>query len=309
MNEKEEIQVAAFYKFVKLVDLSALKSNLLACCVAHEVKGTILLAAEGINGTIAGTRTAISAVLSLLRADPRFVDLEEKESYTDALPFYRMKVRLKKEIVTLGAPGVEPNEQVGTYVHPEDWNDLISRPDVILVDTRNSYEVAIGTFAGALNPNIARFRQFPTYVRQRLSGEKRKKIAMFCTGGIRCEKATSFLLGQGFETVYHLKGGILKYLETVPQEQSRWRGECFVFDNRVAVGHGLRAGTYALCRGCRHPVSKQDTSSPQYREGVCCPNCFGTLSPAQRASREERQKQVTLSRGRNEQHIGVSVKR
>src|SRR6476469_2551950 len=242
-----EIVVPALYKFVSLPDFAEKKDPLLAYCLAQNIKGTLLLAQEGINGTIAGSRAAVDAVLSFLRTDPRLADLEHKESYTDIPPFDRMKVRLKKEIVPLGVPEVDPNQKVGTYVTPEEWNQLISDPEVVLIDTRNDYEVQIGTFQGACNPQTASFREFPDYVRQNLDPQKHKKVAMFCTGGIRCEKASSYMLEQGFEEVYHLKGGILKYLEAVPAEESLWSGECFVFDQRVAVGHGLSLGSHVLC--------------------------------------------------------------
>ncbi len=231
--------VAALYKFVDLPDYADLRAPLRAIMDAHKVKGTLLLAREGVNGTIAGSRDGIDAVLAHLRSDPRLADLEHKESYCDAQPFLRAKVRLKKEIVTLGVPGVDPNARVGTYIDPKDWNALIADPDVILIDTRNDYEVAIGTFEGAIDPKTASFGEFPEYVRANLDPRTHKKVAMFCTGGIRCEKASSFMLQEGFEEVFHLKGGILKYLEEIPAEQSRWRGECFVFDERVALGHGL----------------------------------------------------------------------
>ncbi|MEQ1837053.1 MAG: rhodanese-related sulfurtransferase, partial [Candidatus Nitrotoga sp.] len=241
------IVVAALYKFAELVDYREMQPRLQDFCVAQKINGTILLAAEGINGTVAGSRAGIDALLAFLRADTRLADLEHKESFADTPPFDRMKVRLKKEIVTLGVAGVDPNKKVGTYVAPEDWNELIADPDVVLVDTRNAYEYDIGTFQGALNPHTTTFRQFPAYVKNNLDPAKHKKIAMFCTGGIRCEKASAYMLEQGFEEVYHLQGGILKYLETVPVEQSKWQGECFVFDQRIAVGQGLELGTHEQC--------------------------------------------------------------
>ena len=234
------IIVAALYKFAGLPDYRELQSHLLDFCVAHELKGTLLLAPEGINGTVAGTRTGVDALISLLRCDPRFVDMEHKESSAHEMPFGKMKVRIKKEIVTLGVAGVDPNEKVGTYVTPEDWNALISNPDVLLIDTRNSYEYAVGTFRGAVDPCTTTFREFPAYVSEHLNSAKHKKVALFCTGGIRCEKATSFMRAQGFEEIYHLQGGILKYLEKIPAEKSLWHGECFVFDQRVGLGHGLK---------------------------------------------------------------------
>ncbi|MBD1880917.1 MULTISPECIES: rhodanese-related sulfurtransferase [unclassified Coleofasciculus] len=265
--------VVAFYKFVKLPDFADKQDPLLSHCKRQGIRGTILLAAEGINGTIAGSREAIDSVLSFLRSDPRLVDLEHKESYADSPPFDRMKVRLKKEIVTLGLPEIDPSDRVGTYVSPQAWNELISDPEVTIIDTRNDYEVTIGTFKRAQNPKTASFRQFPTYVRNNLDPSKHKKVALFCTGGIRCEKATSFMMAQGFQEVYHLKGGILKYLEEVPPEDSLWQGECFVFDQRVAVREGLEIGTHEMCPRCGHPISEADQTSPDYQQGICCPYC------------------------------------
>lgn len=267
--------VATFYKFIKLPDFAEKRDSLLACCQAQEIKGTILLAAEGINGTIAGSRQAIDAVLSVLRSDPRLADLEHKESHADSPPFDRIKVRLKKEIVTIGLPEIDPSDRVGTYVSPKEWNALISDPEVTLIDTRNDYEVGIGTFKGAQNPKTASFRQFPDYVLNHLDPNQHKKVALFCTGGIRCEKASSFMKAQGFQEVYHLKGGILKYLEEVPEDESLWQGECFVFDQRIAVTHGLALGTHEMCRNCGHPISESDKTSPDYQEGISCPYCLG----------------------------------
>ena len=303
------IVVAAFYQFAPLPDFAALQTPLQAVCDLHRIQGTLLLADEGVNGTIAGSRAGIDAVLAFLRSDPRLAQLEHKESYTDAMPFYRMKVRLKKEIVTLGVPGVDPNKQVGRYVKAEDWNALITDPEVVVLDTRNQYEFEIGSFQGARNPGTETFREFPRYVREHIDPAKHKKVAMFCTGGIRCEKASSYLLSQGFEEVYHLQGGILKYLEQVPVEQSLWRGECFVFDQRVAVGHGLTQGSYDLCHGCRQPITVADMESPHYRAGICCARCFDTQTPQQRASAEERQKQMRLAEQRHSLHIGARFKK
>ena len=271
--------VVTFYKFVKLPDFAEKRDSLLSQCEAQGIKGTILLAAEGINGTIAGSRQAIDSVLSFLRSDPRLVDLEHKESYADSPPFDRMKVRLKKEIVTLGLPQIDPSDRVGTYVSPKEWNALISDPEVTIIDTRNDYEVSIGSFKGAQNPKTASFRQFPDYVRSDLDPSKHKKVALFCTGGIRCEKATSFMMAQGFQEVYHLKGGILKYLEEITPEESFWEGECFVFDQRVALREGLEIGTHEMCPGCGHPISETDKTSPHYQEGVSCPYCCDRLTP------------------------------
>jgi UPF0176 protein len=294
---------AALYKFVELPDFAALQPNIHAACAAHHIKGTILLAREGINGTIAGLPVDIHAVLDYLRQDPRFADLEHKESYADTHPFYRMKVKLKKEIVTMGVPSVNPNNTVGTYVKPEDWNALISDPDVILLDTRNDYEVHIGTFKGAADPKTKTFREFPEYVAQNLDKTKHKKVAMFCTGGIRCEKASSYMLEQGFDEVYHLQGGILKYLETVPEAESLWQGECFVFDQRVAVKHGLEVGEYDQCYACRMPLSSDELKSPQYTAGISCPHCYDKTSEEKKAALTERQKQVILAKKRGKAHI------
>ncbi len=301
--------VAALYKFAKLPDYQTIQPKLLETCVRLGIKGTLLLAEEGINGTVAGTREAIDQMLAYIKADPRLADLEHKESYAIEMPFYRMKVRLKKEIVTMGVPDIDPNKVVGTYVAPEDWNALISDPDVILIDTRNDYEYDIGTFKGAVDPHTTTFREFPEYVAQNLDPNKHKKVAMFCTGGIRCEKASAFMVQQGFAEVYHLQGGILKYLETVPEEKSLWQGECFVFDQRVAVRHGLEIGDYDQCHACRHPLSPEEMQSPQYQAGVSCPYCHDKLSPEKRASVLERQKQVALAKKRGEEHIGKYLAR
>jgi UPF0176 protein len=296
--------VAALYKFADLPDFQAMIPPLKALCDRHGVKGTLLLASEGINGTIAGSREGIDAVLKSLRSDKRLGDLEHKESFAAEQPFYRMKVRPKKEIVTLGVPGVDPNKKVGTYVAPEDWNDLIADPDVIVVDTRNDYEYEVGTFRRALNPHTETFRQFPDFVKKNLDPAQHKKVAMFCTGGIRCEKASSYMLEQGFEKVYHLQGGILKYLEKVKPQESLWDGECFVFDNRVAVKHGLEEGDTDLCHGCRHPLFPLDKVSPKYAAGVTCPYCFDGASPKRVNRASERQRQIMIAKQRNQKHIG-----
>lgn len=288
--------VATFYKFVRLPDFAVLQSPLLSHCQSHSIKGTILLAAEGINGTLAGSREAVDSVISYLRADPRLADLEHKESSADTQPFDRLKVRLKKEIVTLGLPEIDPNDRVGTYVTPQEWNKLISDPEVTIVDTRNDYEVTIGTFKGAHNPQTSSFREFPAYVRHNLNPNQHKKVALFCTGGIRCEKATSFMLAQGFSQVYHLKGGILKYLEEVPTKESLWEGECFVFDQRIAVKHGLELGDYEMCLSCGHPISEHDKTSPHYEEGIFCPYCFDRLTTEKRARQEARMQQIKLGK-------------
>ncbi len=304
---------ATLYKFVSLPDYKALQAPILAECQKHNIKGTLLLAEEGINGTIAGLPDDVHKVLDYLRQDPvfkqRLANLEHKESYADEHPFYRMKVKLKKEIVTMGVPSVNPNNTVGTYVKPEEWNALISDPDVVLLDTRNDYEVHIGTFKGAVDPKTTTFREFPKFVEQNLDKTKNKKVAMFCTGGIRCEKASSFMKEQGFEEVYHLQGGILKYLETVPEAQSLWQGECFVFDQRVAVKHGLEVGDYDQCYACRMPLSQEEMQSPQYVAGISCPHCYDKVSEEKRAALTERQKQVILAKQRGEAHIGDKQKK
>jgi len=299
------VLTAAFYKFVELTDFESLKEPLQAFCEAQAVKGTILLAQEGINGTIAGESQKVHAVLNNLRRDPRLVDLVHKESGARAMPFYRMKVRLKREIVTLGVPGVSPTKMAGTYVKPEEWNRMLNDPSVVFVDVRNDYEVRLGTFKGALNPNTKSFSELPDWVSQQASLREKPKVAMFCTGGIRCEKSTAFLRAQGFPEVYHLEGGILKYLETVPAEQSRWEGQCFVFDERVSVGQGLRPGNYELCRSCRQPLGDAERASPLFVRGVSCANCHGSKSEEKEAGMRERQRQVEIAKRRNSSHIGV----
>ncbi len=301
------VVVSALYHFVTLDDYKALREPLLNIMLNNGVKGTLLLAAEGINGTVAGSREGIDNLLAWIRSDTRLKDVRTKESYDDHMPFYRTRVKLKKEIVTMGVEGINPNHVVGTYVKPEEWNDLISDPDVLLVDTRNDYEVAIGTFKDAVNPETETFRQFPDYVKKNLEPAKHKKVAMFCTGGIRCEKSTAFLKQQGFEEVYHLQGGILKYLETIPEEESLWQGECFVFDNRVSVDHKLEKGSYDQCHACRLPITAEDKQSPLYEKGVSCPHCFDKKTERQRNRFAERERQVQLARSRGESHIGGDV--
>jgi UPF0176 protein len=304
---------AALYKFVSLPDFKSFQAPILEACLSNNIKGTLLLAEEGINGTIAGLPKDIHNLLHFLRSDAifenRFDDLEHKESFASEHPFYRMKVKLKKEIVALGVPGVSPTKKVGTYVKPEDWNALISDPDVILIDTRNDYEVDIGTFKGAIDPKTTTFREFPEYVAEHFDKTKHKKVAMFCTGGIRCEKASSYMMDQGFEEVYHLQGGILKYLEIVPESESMWEGECFVFDQRVAVKHNLEVGEFDQCYACRHPLSPAEMQSPQYTAGISCPYCYDKISEEKRASLTERQKQVILAKKRGEVHIGEIQKK
>jgi UPF0176 protein len=300
---------AALYKFVSLPDFKDLREPLLAFCEANDITGTLLLAEEGINGTIAGMEENVRRVLKFLREDEifkgRLGDLEHKESWTEKKPFYRLKVRLKKEIVTLGVPEVKPSEMAGTYVKPEDWNALITDPDVILVDTRNDYEVAIGTFKGAINPHTNSFSELPEWVKNEASLKAKPKVAMFCTGGIRCEKSTAYLRSQGFDEVYHLQGGILKYLETIPAEQSLWEGECFVFDERVSVGHGLVPGNYEFCRACRHPLSPEERQSPLFEQGISCPHCHGKVSEEKKRALAERQHQIELAKQRKQVHVGA----
>jgi UPF0176 protein len=300
-----DIVVAALYRFVTLDNYREMREPLLDVCIAQEVKGTLLLANEGINGTIAGSREGIDRVLAYLRADPRLAELEHKESFDQSMPFYRMKVKLKREIVTMGVEGIDPNLVVGTYVKAADWNDIVNDPDVLLIDTRNDYECSIGTFKGAVDPHTTSFRDFPTYVRENLDPGRQKKVAMFCTGGIRCEKASAFMLQEGYEEVYHLQGGILKYLEEVPEADSTWQGDCFVFDNRVAVNHQLEKGHYDQCYGCRMPITEEDKQSPLYCKGVCCPHCHDRLTPEQFERFSERQKQMELAAARGEHHVGA----
>ncbi|MEM6670717.1 MAG: rhodanese-related sulfurtransferase [Pseudomonadota bacterium] len=290
--------VAALYKFVPLPDYVALRERVRREAEAHNLTGSLLLAEEGVNGTIAGEPGQLRHFLGWLRTDARLADLEWKESWASHPPFGRLKVRLKREIVSMGAPDIVSNESVGAYVEPEDWNDLISQPDVVVVDTRNDYEVAIGQFEGAVDPKTATFRDFPAWAQEASALANKPRVAMYCTGGIRCEKATAYLRAQGFEEVHHLRGGILKYLETVPPEQSLWRGECFVFDERVAVGHGLREGPYELCRGCRRPISPEDKLRSDYEAGVSCHWCADEITDEQREGRRERQRQIALTTAR-----------
>jgi len=296
--------VAALYHFTRFADPAALQPPLLDLCKSRGVMGTLLLAKEGINGTIAGDREGIDAVLAHIRGLPGCADLDWKESTATVAPFHRMKVRLKKEIVTMGQPDVDPVARVGNYVDPADWNDLISAPDVAVIDTRNDYEVAIGTFEGAVDPETKSFGEFPAWWEKNKQRFHNKKIAMFCTGGIRCEKSTNYLMGQGVEDVYHLKGGILKYLEVVPQEDSKWDGECFVFDARVSVGHGLEEGPHSLCHACRRPLRPEDRTHPAFEQGVSCHQCIDETTDADKGRFRERQKQMMLARERGTHHIG-----
>ena len=303
------VVVVALYKFVTLKDYIAMRKHLFQAMVDNGIKGTLLIAEEGINGTISGSREGIDGLMAWLKNDARMLDIDHKESYCDGHPFYRTKARIKKEIVTLGVEGVDPNRKVGTYVDPKDWNELISDPQVLLIDTRNDYEVSIGTFQGAVNPKISSFREFPEYIKANFDPAEYKKVAMFCTGGIRCEKASSYMLSEGFDAVYHLKGGILRYLEKVPQEETKWQRDCFVFDNRVTVRHDLSEGDYDQCHTCRTPVSIKDRVSEHYVSGISCPYCWDNITEKTRRRAIERQKQIKLSKARNMPHpIGINYK-
>ena len=302
-----DVVVCALYRFVTLKNYAELRQPLLELLHQQAVRGTLLLAEEGINGTIAGSRAGIDAVLVWLRADPRLAELDCKESLADQLPFKRSRVKLKKEIVTMGVTGIDPTGVVGTYVEPQDWNALIADPDVLVIDTRNDYEYQVGTFNHAINPETASFREFPAYAQREIIPEEPKKVAMFCTGGIRCEKSTAYLKEQGVDEVYHLKGGILNYLEKIPEAESLWQGECFVFDDRVTVNHALEAGDYDQCYACRLPITEDDKRSAHYISGVSCPHCYGSISEAQKQRFAEREKQMALARERGEEHIGGDV--
>lgn len=306
MTETPSITVAALYQFTPFDDPAAIREPLLALCEEVGIKGTLLLAKEGINGTIAGGENAIQQVLEHIRALPGCASLDVKFSHASEMPFHRMKVRMKREIVTMGEPDIDPRASVGRYVDPHDWNALISDPDTVVIDTRNDYEVAVGTFKGAVDPHTTSFREFPAWFREHRDEllDGKKKVAMFCTGGIRCEKSTSFLRKEGIEEVYHLKGGVLRYLEEMPKEDSTWDGECFVFDERVTVRHGLEQGDYGLCRACRRPVDAEDMASEDFVEGVSCPYCIEERTDEQRARYAERQRQEELARKRGEHHVG-----
>jgi UPF0176 protein len=308
MKDIPLIKVAALYRFVAFETPATLQPLILAECNIRGIKGTILLAHEGINGTVAGKPDAIDELVAHLRTLPGCDHLDVKFSHAEQMPFYRMKVRVKKEIVTLGVVGIDPKREVGTYVQPEDWNALISDPDTVLIDTRNDYEVAIGTFEGAVDPKTKSFSEFPAWFRENRDdlAAGKTKFAMFCTGGIRCEKSTAFLKTEGIDEVYHLEGGILRYLETVPETESKWQGECFVFDERVSVKHGLELGSMELCHACRRPISQDDKASEHFIEGVSCPACYATRSAEDRARFAERQKQIALAKTRGKQHIGVN---
>lgn len=302
------LKVAALYHFCRFDDPAALQGPLQVVCREESITGTLLLAHEGINGTVAGTTGGIDRLVEYVRGLPGCRGLEVKYSSARERPFARMKVRLKKEIVTMGKPDVDPRAQVGHYVEPEEWNELIQSPDVAVIDTRNDYEVAIGSFEGAVDPETATFREFPEWWNKHKHRFHNKRIAMFCTGGIRCEKSTNWLLQQGVEDVYHLKGGILKYLETVPEEQSLWQGDCFVFDGRVSVGHGLREGPHELCHACRRPILPEDRNRPEYEEGVSCHLCIDETSDEDKTRFRERQKQIALAKARGEAHLKADVK-
>ncbi|MFK8010515.1 MAG: rhodanese-related sulfurtransferase [Marinicellaceae bacterium] len=305
--KKQQIVVTALYHFVRLENYKDLRQPLLDIMLSNNIRGTLLLAAEGINGTIAGLESDTQTVLDWLKEDPRLSGFDSKQSFTSEMPFYRTKVKIKKEIVTMGVEGIDPNLKVGRYVKPENWNALISDPETLLIDTRNDYEYQIGSFKNAVNPNTDTFREFPKYVEQNLDPKKHKKVAMFCTGGIRCEKSTAFLMEQGFEEVFHLQGGILKYLEQVPKNKTMWQGECFVFDNRVAVNHDLEKGQYEQCYACRYPITSEEMESELYEEGVSCPHCFDKVTDQQKQRFAEREKQILLAKERGEEHIGATV--
>ncbi|MGB5716331.1 MAG: rhodanese-related sulfurtransferase [Gammaproteobacteria bacterium] len=299
-----EIVVCALYKFVSLENYRALQAPLRQFMQDHHVRGTLILADEGINGTVAASRQGVDALLNWLRQDSRLADLDCKESFTDTLPFKRAKVKIRKEIVTLGVPGIDPRHSVGTYLDPTEWNQLLADPDVLLVDTRNDYEYQVGSFRNAVNPQTVSFRELPRYVREHLDPQRHRKIAMFCTGGIRCEKSTAYMKTQGFDEVYHLKGGILKYLEETPQQESLWEGECFVFDERVTVNHRLEKGSYDQCNACRMPITQDHKTSDRFQQGVSCPHCYDRLTASQKMRFRERQKQMELARRRGQAHMG-----
>ncbi len=312
-DHNKHFKVAALYKFVALPDFEQLQTPLLEFCRKHNIRGTLLLAPEGINGTVAGDQSAIDTFITFLRTTEifknRLSDIDVKFSYADKEPFLRLRVRLKREIVTLRAPEADPSKQVGTYVLPDQWNDLIADPDLAVIDTRNTYEVALGTFEGAIDPKTENFTQFKDFVSQTLNLETTKKVAMFCTGGIRCEKASAYMLAQGFEEVYHLKGGILKYLETVPEKDSKWHGDCFVFDERVAVSHALIVSGHTQCRACRMPLNEEERASDDFIDGVQCPYCRDKKTLSERDRARSRQQQMELARTRGLSHLGDDAKK
>lgn len=304
----KDIIVASFYHFTHFEDPAVLREPLLDQLSSHDLRGTVLLAPEGFNGTLASSRTDVDSALEVLRALPNSMALEHKESYAETMPFYRLKVRLKKEIVTMGVPGVDPSAKVGTYVAPKDWNDLITDPETIVIDARNDFEIQIGTFEGAINPKTNSFGELPQWLEEHRAELVNKKVAMFCTGGIRCEKATSYLKGRGIEDVFHLKGGILQYLENIPESDSRWHGECFVFDGRVSVKHDLRLGDYELCHACRSPVSAAGRMSANFVSGMSCDHCIDQRSDEQRARYATRQVQIKRAEEQGKVHIGATFK-
>lgn len=301
-----QIVVTALYQFVSLSNLDEIKQALLELKKFSDLKGTLIIAKEGINGTIAASPSTMSAVLAWFESSPHF-NIDYKQSFCDENPFLRYKVKLKKEIVTIGDPKVDPNQLVGEYLSPAQWNELLQDPEVVLIDTRNDYECEIGQFQGAINPNTKTFREFPEYVQQNLDPNKHKKVAMYCTGGIRCEKASSLMLSMGFEHVYHLEGGILKYIENTKPEESLWEGDCFVFDQRVAVNHALEPSGHQQCFACRSPLTEAQMKHQDYVPGISCSQCIDQTTPEQKASFVERQKQHELAKKRGKQHIGVST--
>ena len=303
------LTICALYKFTRLDDFEEIQGPLKIFLESLNIRGTLLLAKEGVNGTISGDNDSIMKSLDYLQKDERLVGLEYKFSYSEKPPFKRLKVKLKKEIVTLGVSNIDPIFSSGTYVKPADWNELINDPDVVLIDTRNNYEFEIGSFKGSINPNTETFREFPAYTKNNLEKYRDKKIAMFCTGGISCEKSTAYLKSKGFENVFHLQGGILKYLEEVKEDDSLWEGECFVFDDRVAVKHNLELGKYDQCHACRFPITEEDKEHPHYEKGTSCPRCYGTKNLSQVNRYREREKQVQLAKSRGESHIGDDAKK
>ena len=311
-SEETPFLIAALYHFVSLNKIDEWQTKIKNCCDEQSLFGTILIAPEGINGTIAGSHKGIDNFVNWLCNQPQFKELEIKYSQNESCPFHRMKVRLKKEIVTMGKPDINPSKSRGIYVKPQDWNNLISSPDVLVVDTRNDYEIAIGQFKDAINPNTTSFRGFPNWADNFASQRKNikpTKIAMYCTGGIRCEKSTAYMKRLGFDEVYHLQGGILKYFEEVPSNESLWQGECFVFDDRVSVDHTLEKGAYTLCNACRQPLSEADLETSSYQPGISCPKCISKTSPKQKERFKERQKQVKLAQRRGQKHIGALIKK
>ena len=308
--DERHYTVAAFYQFASLNNILSLQTELKKLCQRNEIFGTILLASEGINGTVAGKQSSINCLFKWLREQPSFNEIQVKYSNSDSQVFNRLKVRIKKEIVTMGKTDINPNNVVGTYIQPENWNDFINDPETLIIDTRNEYEIAIGTFKNSTNPQTQSFREFPDWVKAELDilpdNKRPKQIAMFCTGGIRCEKATSYLVQKGYENVFHLEGGILKYLEIIPEKDSTWLGDCFVFDQRVSVEHGLAPGKYKMCHACRLPLAPEDLKSKNYQPGVSCPKCYGSHTPKQQKRFKERQYQVELAKERGVTHIGTT---